>query len=78
MCVAVPVKKEYFFADKTIKTSEFRNRYKGFIVGLEKNNLPIIDPSINTIIEKGDIMWVLGTAEMAEMMLEDGLLDETV
>jgi hypothetical protein len=28
------------------------------------------------VIEEGDIIWAIGTSEMAEHMLEDGLLDE--
>lgn len=76
MSVAIPVEKEHFFAGKSIKTSGFRDKYKGFIVGIERGNLPIVDPNIITVIEEGDIIWALGTSEMAEHMLEDGLLDE--
>ena len=76
MSVAIPVEKEHFFAGKSIKASGFRDKYKGFIVGIERGNLPIVDPNISTVIEEGDIIWALGTSEMAEHMLEDGLLDE--
>lgn len=74
--VAVPVRKDYFFCGKTIKNSGFRDRYLGFIVGIQRGNLPIVDPDVNTYLRPGDILWVLGTDEMAQKVLADGLMDE--
>lgn len=75
-CAAVEVTDKCEFAGSSIKHSGFRARYGGLIIAIEKNFLPIIDPQINTIIEKSDIIWTIGTSDMASALLEDGLLDE--
>jgi len=76
MCCAVEAEKGSSFIRKSIKSSGFRNKYGGFIVAVERGNLPMIDPSIKTVIEEGDILWVLGTQNTADRLLHDGLLEE--
>jgi len=76
ICCAVQIKKDSCFARKSIMRSGFRRAYKGFIVAIERGNLPIIDPNIRTVIEEGDILWIMGTKETADMLLADGLMEE--
>lgn len=75
-CAAIEVTDKCGFAGSSIRNSGFRAKYGGLIIAIEKNFLPIIDPQINTIIEKNDILWVIGTNDMASALLEDGLMDE--
>jgi len=76
MCSAVKIKKDSAFLKKSIKNSGFRRMYRGFIVAIERGNLPIIDPHVGTVIEEGDILWIIGIQETADLLLRDGLLEE--
>lgn len=75
MYVAVPVTKDTNFAKKTVKACGFREKYNGFIIGIERNNFPIVDPKIDTYIHNGDIIWAVGTEKMAEKLLKDELIE---
>jgi monovalent cation:H+ antiporter-2, CPA2 family len=74
ICSAIQTQKDSTFAKKPIKTSGFRRRYQGSIIAIERGTLPIIAPRVNTIIEPGDVLWVVGTETMAKRLLVDGLL----
>jgi CPA2 family monovalent cation:H+ antiporter-2 len=74
ICSAIQTQKDSTFAKKSIKTSGFRRRYQGSIIAIERGALPIIAPRVNTIIEPGDVLWVVGTETMAKRLLVDGLL----
>lgn len=76
MCCPIPVYKESSFSNKTIRNCGFRKNYKGVIIGIERNNFPIVYPNIDMYIEPGDLMWVIGTNEMADKLLLRGLLEE--
>lgn len=64
------------FAKSSIKNSGLREKYGASIVGMERANLPIIHPNIATVLMPGDLIWFLGTEEMANGMILDGLLDK--
>ncbi|MGI6721943.1 MAG: cation:proton antiporter [Anaerovoracaceae bacterium] len=74
--LAVPVESDSPFKWKTVKNSGFREKYKGFIVGIERNNYPMLDPSINTVIHEGDVLWTVGTGETGTMLLRDDMIHE--
>lgn len=74
ICSAIQAQKDSMFTKKSIKTSGFRRRYQGSIIAIERGSLPIIAPRVNTIIEPGDVLWVVGTETMAKRLLVDGLL----
>jgi monovalent cation:H+ antiporter-2, CPA2 family len=74
ICSAIQTQKDSIFAKKSIKMSGFRRRYQGSIIAIERGALPIIAPRVNTIIEPGDVLWVVGTETMAKRLLVDGLL----
>ena len=76
MCCIVPVEWDGPLKGVSIKNSGFKEKYGGFIIGLERHNLAIPDPHIETIMEEGDIIWTLGDHEMADKLLKDGLLTE--
>lgn len=76
ICCPIEIEKDSEWLKKSIKNSGFRPRYKGLIIGIERGNLPIINPDIDTIIEEGDLLWVVGTQKMAENLLREDYLDE--
>lgn len=39
------------------------------VLGIERNKLPILRPDINTVLQSGDIVWLLGSRAMAEELL---------
>ena len=74
ICVPINVSEDLFFVNKSIKNSRIRERYKGSVIGIERNNLPITHPNISTVIQPGDLLWVIGTKEMATKMFKDDIL----
>ncbi len=75
VCCPVPANKDSSFNRKAIRSCNFKRDYKGFIIGIERDNLPIINPDVDTIIETGDLLWVIGTREMADELLLSGVLE---
>lgn len=41
------------------------------ILGLQRGNLPIVQPDVNMTIQDNDIVWLLGTRVMAGKVLRD-------
>lgn len=52
-----------------IRQSGLREGSECMVLGLERNKLPILRPDINTVLQSGDIVWLLGTRTMAEELL---------
>ncbi len=75
ICVPINVSADAFFANKSIKNSGIREKYKGSIIGIERDNLAITHPSIMTVLKAGDLIWVIGTKEMATKLIRDDLLE---
>ena len=73
--ITIEVSEKMFFAKSSIKNSGLREKYGASIIGMERNNLPIIHPNIATVLQPGDLIWFIGTGEMADGMIMDGLLD---
>ena len=75
LCV-IPVNSDTPFAGKSIRNSGFKDKYGGFIIGLERDNLSIADPHIDAVMEVGDVVWAIGNKSMADKLLEDGLMSD--
>ena len=76
ICCPIKVEPGASIAKKSIKNSGFRPRYKGYILGIERGMLPIVNPDINMVIEEGDLLWVIGTQKMANSLLKADFLDD--
>ena len=76
MCCIVPVEWDGPLVGKSIKNSGFKEKYGGFIIGLERHNLAIPYPHIDSILEQDDILWTLGDQQMSDLLIKDGLLTE--
>lgn len=66
---ALNVERDSPFAGSPIKSSRIREDYDCIILGLQRNKLPIVQPNINMMILPGDLIWILGTKNMAEKLL---------
>lgn len=69
------VAKNDHLAGCTIRDSGLRENYDCMILGLQRNLLPIIGPDVNFVIQRGDLVWLLGSRRMAEKALDD--MEET-
>lgn len=56
---------------RSIKDSGIRENYDCMILGLQRGNLPIVQPDVNMTIQDNDIVWLLGTRVMAGKVLRD-------
>ena len=45
---------------KTIRESGIREETDGLVVGIERGGDRILNPSSQTILEWGDILWIVG------------------
>ena len=76
VCLPLHIDGDSPFARKSIKNCGIRSEYGATIIGIERGDLPIINPDIETIIGKGDILWLMGGDNMVKWMIEDDLLRE--
>lgn len=76
ICVPIEIESRSPYIRKSIKNSNIRKRYFGTIIGIERGNLPIVSPDVDTIIRKGDILWLMGDYRMINRLIKGGLMDE--
>ena len=74
ICCPISVDAGSEFRGKSIKNSRIREKYRGTIIGIERGNLPIINPDLDTIIQQGDLLWVLGSKKMADSLIAGDVL----
>lgn len=72
----ISIDKKSEFLRKSIKNSGFREKYRGTIIGIERGNLPIINPDIDTILQQGDLIWVIGSKRMADTLIKCDVLHD--
>lgn len=75
-CMPIKVDSSMFFCRSSIRTAHLREAYRATIIGIERGNLPIISPDVETIIQEGDLMWVLGTKKTMDKMIKAGLMEK--
>ena len=76
ICCPIRIDSDSEFLRKSIKNSRIRERYRGTVIGIERDNLPIPNPDVETMIQKGDIIWVLGSQRMADSLIKGGILKD--
>ena len=69
------LRKEMPQVGKSIRTSGIKTDWHAFLVGLERNNLPIMDPHPDMLLRNEDLLWLLGDQNMAAALAAEGLLD---
>ena len=56
--------KNHTFIGKSIKESKLREKTKGLIVGIEKRGKRSLNPESDVILEKDDILWIVGDKKL--------------
>lgn len=54
---------------KTIRACQLRERTNGLVVGLERNGERIVNPKSDLILEKDDIIWIVGDKKLLKQVL---------
>ncbi|MFV0518469.1 MAG: cation:proton antiporter [Aminipila sp.] len=75
LCIAVNVTTKCEFFGKTIQVSNIKEKYEGFVIGIDRKALPLISPNKHTVLEEGDVLWILGTQYTADKLLKAGILN---
>ena len=75
LCYGVPLEKEMPQADRPLRDSGIKEDWKAFLIGLERDLLPIPNPDKDMTLRQGDLLWVMGSQEMAGELMRRGLLD---
>lgn len=73
-CFAVAMAGTPQYTGKSLRESTLKDDWGCFLLGLERNRLPILDPSPDMQLAPGDLVWVLGGQELGEKLVADGLL----
>lgn len=56
--------KNHAFIGKSIKESKLREKTKGLVVGIEKRGQRFMNPESNVLLEKNDILWIVGDKKL--------------
>ncbi|MBQ2763520.1 MAG: cation:proton antiporter [Firmicutes bacterium] len=70
-CYGILIKKGSSYVGKSIRDSGLKNNRQCFVIGVERELLPMTEPSPNLILRADDILWLLGTVETVLYLLED-------
>ncbi len=63
--------KNHTFIGKSIKESKLREKTKGMIVGIEKRGNRILNPESYVILEKDDVLWIVGDKKLLTDLVRD-------
>lgn len=59
------------FIGKSIRGSQLREKTNGLIVGIERHGKRIINPESHIILEKEDILWIVGDKKLLANLAKD-------
>ena len=74
LCYAVKVEKDSPLAGTSIRDSQIKTNWSCFLVGLERDLLPIVTPLPSMILSAGDLIWVLGSQKMGSKLVKEELI----
>lgn len=75
LCCGVSLEKDTPQQGRSIRDSGIKEEWSAFLIGLERNLLPIPNPDPSMNLRTGDLLWVMGSQEMASKLMRLGLLD---
>lgn len=67
-CYLTKVDKDSMFFNKSIRGSGVRVKNDCMVIGLQRSGHPIAHPDPDLVVEKDDVLWLLGTAAVKERM----------
>ncbi|PRZ23933.1 cation:proton antiporter domain-containing protein [Flavobacterium granuli] len=65
------LKKENEFIGKSIGQSQLREKTNGMVVGIERNGKRLLNPESNLVLEKNDILWVVGDKKLMSALFKE-------
>lgn len=65
------LKKENEFIGKSIGQSQLREKTNGMVVGIERNGKRLLNPESNLVLEKNDILWVVGDKKLMTALFQE-------
>lgn len=66
---AMPVEKGSGLDGCPIRDSGLRESYDCMILGLQRQSMPILAPDVNMALQVDDLVWLLGSREMADKLI---------
>lgn len=75
LCCGVSLEKKMPQEGKPVSASGIKEDWSAFLIGLERDLLPIPNPDPNLTLRTGDLLWLMGSREMATKLVFLGLLD---
>ncbi len=57
------------FIGKSIREAQLREKTRGLVVGIERNNERIINPESHMILKKNDVLWLVGDKQLINELL---------
>lgn len=63
----IPLKNEAFIG-KSIRDSQLREKTSGLVVGIERGGKRILNPESHMILEKEDILWIVGSKKLLDSL----------
>ncbi len=75
-CLPLEIDGSSEFVRKSIKNCGIRPKYKATIIGIERGDLPIFNPDIETVINRGDLVWLMGGSDMINRLIADDMLKD--
>ncbi len=73
-CCAVKTTADAPFVNRTVRDSGIRQKMDCLLLGLQKDNYPVMDPPVDMQINAGDLIWVLGGESMMNKLAQLGLM----
>ncbi len=71
---AVPVEKGSPLAGVSIRDSGIKSEWSANLIGIERGMLPILNPTPEFVLNTDDLLWVLGSQQMGQKLVQQGLL----
>ena len=75
LCCGVELTKDMPQEGKALREAGIRDEWRALLIGLERDLLPIPNPDKDMTLRQGDLLWVMGSQEMAGELMRRGLLD---
>ena len=71
---AVTVSKGSKLAGCSVRDSGIKSKWNAYLVGIERNMLPMMNLNANFVLNADDLLWVLGSQKMGEQLVKNELL----
>ena len=59
------------FIGKSIRESQIREKTNGLVVGIERDGRRMLNPESHLILEKNDILWVVGDKKLMTTLFKN-------